>query len=181
MTDGATRALRDAMTRGVRERLILADIRGHRARRCDGLTAYRTVPRLVVLPGTAEQAAHVLATCHGTRRAGGRARETGTGLSGGAMPRADGVVLSLRQSSTASHIGIDPQNRYRARAQPGVRNGLHDVRAGRRAAAVRACITRRTVLAGSPARSAATSPRTPAACALPEIRADRAQHRRLTC
>ncbi|HMW43547.1 MAG TPA: FAD-linked oxidase C-terminal domain-containing protein [Plasticicumulans sp.] len=118
MTDDATRALRDAIARGVPERLILADIEDLRPYECDGLTAYRTVPRLVVLPETAEQAAHVLATCH-ERGVPVVARGAGTGLSGGAMPHADGVVLSLAKFNRI--LGIDPQNRT-ARVQPGVRN-----------------------------------------------------------
>ena len=61
---------------------------------CDGLTAYRTRPLVVALPETEAQIAAVLRTCH---RLGVPvvARGAGTGLSGGAMPHALGVTLSL--------------------------------------------------------------------------------------
>ncbi len=61
---------------------------------CDALTAYRASPLLVVLPETEAQVAAVLQECH-RRRVPVVARGAGTGLSGGAMPHQDGVVLSL--------------------------------------------------------------------------------------
>ncbi|RMD68415.1 MAG: FAD-binding protein, partial [Gammaproteobacteria bacterium] len=61
---------------------------------CDGLTAYRRLPWLAVLPEHKGQVAEVLRLCH---RFGVPvvARGAGTGLSGGALPIADGVLLSL--------------------------------------------------------------------------------------
>src|SRR4029078_5113700 len=61
---------------------------------CDGLTAYRQRPLVVALPETEAQGAAVLKTCHGLGVAV-VARGAGTGLSGGAMPHAMGVTLSL--------------------------------------------------------------------------------------
>jgi glycolate oxidase len=85
---------------------------------CDGLTAFRQRPLVVVLPETVEQVQQILRLCH---QAGVPvvARGAGTGLSGGALPLADGVLLSLAKFS---HIlAIDPEN-LTARVQPGVRN-----------------------------------------------------------
>jgi glycolate oxidase len=85
---------------------------------CDGLTAYRTRPLVVALPETEAQIAAVLRTCH---RLGVPvvARGAGTGLSGGAMPHALGVTLSLAKFNQI--LKIDPLART-ATVQCGVRN-----------------------------------------------------------
>jgi glycolate oxidase len=85
---------------------------------CDGLTAYRQQPLVVALPETEAQVAAVLRACH---RLGVPvvARGAGTGLSGGAMPHADGVVLSLAKFNRI--VAIDPVART-AVVQCGVRN-----------------------------------------------------------
>ena len=85
---------------------------------CDGLTAYRQRPLAVCLPETEAQVQAVLRTCH---RLGVPvvARGTGTGLSGGAMPHAMGVILSLARFNRI--LAIDPASRT-ARVQCGVRN-----------------------------------------------------------
>jgi glycolate oxidase len=85
---------------------------------CDGLSAYRVVPLLVVLPGSTEEVQAVMRVCH----AAGVpvvARGAGTGLSGGALPLGNGVLLSLARLNRI--LDIDPDN-SRARVQPGVRN-----------------------------------------------------------
>jgi len=85
---------------------------------CDGLAAFRQPPLAVVLPDSEEQVRGVLRVCHGLG-VPLVARGAGTGLSGGAMPCADGIVLSL---SKLTHIHeIDPLA-CTARVQPGVRN-----------------------------------------------------------
>ncbi|MEK6686757.1 MAG: FAD-binding protein, partial [Pseudomonadota bacterium] len=61
---------------------------------CDGLSAYRQLPLVVVLPRTEEQIIKVLQLCHATQTPV-VARGAGTGLSGGALPHAQGVLLSL--------------------------------------------------------------------------------------
>ncbi len=61
---------------------------------CDGLTAYRQRPLVVCLPETEAQVQAVLRTCH-RLNVPVVARGAGTGLSGGAMPHAMGVTLSL--------------------------------------------------------------------------------------
>ncbi len=85
---------------------------------CDGLTAYRQCPLLVVLPETVEQVAQVVRHC-AARDIPIVARGAGTGLSGGALPLANGVLLSLAKFTKI--LSIDPLNRT-ARVQPGVRN-----------------------------------------------------------
>ncbi|HEX6704319.1 MAG TPA: FAD-linked oxidase C-terminal domain-containing protein [Albitalea sp.] len=85
---------------------------------CDGLTAYRQQPLVVVLPETEAQVAAVLRTCH-RLDVPVVARGAGTGLSGGALPHALGVTLSLARFN---HIlEIDPRART-ARVECGVRN-----------------------------------------------------------
>ncbi|ACB35518.1 FAD linked oxidase domain protein [Leptothrix cholodnii SP-6] len=85
---------------------------------CDGLTAYRERPLVVVLPETEEQVAAVLRTCH-RLDVPVVARGAGTGLSGGAMPHALGVTMSLAKFNHI--VRIDARART-ARVQCGVRN-----------------------------------------------------------
>ncbi len=85
---------------------------------CDGLTAYRRLPMLAVLPETVEQVQQVLRVCS-RHRVPVVARGAGTGLSGGALPLGDGVLLSLARFNRILHI--DPLART-ACVQPGVRN-----------------------------------------------------------
>lgn len=85
---------------------------------CDGLTAYRQRPLVVCLPETYEEVQAVLQTCH-RLRAPVVARGAGTGLSGGAMPHAMGVTLSLAKFNRI--LDLDPVART-ARVQCGVRN-----------------------------------------------------------
>ena len=85
---------------------------------CDGLTAYRTRPLVVALPETEAQVAAVLRTCHALG-VPVVARGAGTGLSGGAMPDAMGVTLSLARFNRI--LKIDPASRT-AVVQCGVRN-----------------------------------------------------------
>jgi glycolate oxidase len=85
---------------------------------CDGLSAYRQLPMVVVLPGDEEEVRFVLAACH-ELNVPVVARGAGTGLSGGALPHAEGVLLSLARFNRI--LNIDPLART-ARVQPGVRN-----------------------------------------------------------
>ena len=85
---------------------------------CDGLTAYRQRPLMVVLPETYAQVQAVLKTCH-AMDVPVVARGAGTGLSGGAMPHALGVTLSLAKFNKI--LKIDPLART-AVVQGGVRN-----------------------------------------------------------
>jgi glycolate oxidase len=85
---------------------------------CDGLSAYRQSPLVVALPRDEFEVRRVLQTCSALR-VPVIARGAGTGLSGGALPRSDGVLLSLAKLMRI--IDIDPHART-ARVQPGVRN-----------------------------------------------------------
>ena len=85
---------------------------------CDGLTAYRQRPLVVALPETEAQVAAVLKACHALV-VPVVARGAGTGLSGGAMPHAMGVTLSLAKFNKI--LSIDPRSRT-AVVQGGVRN-----------------------------------------------------------
>ena len=85
---------------------------------CDGLTAHRCRPALAVLPASADEVAQVVAAC----AAAGVpfvARGSGTGLSGGALPDADGVLIVM--SRMRAVLEIDPVSR-RAVVEPGVTN-----------------------------------------------------------
>ena len=85
---------------------------------CDGLSAYRHLPMIVLLPETTEQVQAILRLCY-EREVPVVARGAGTGLSGGALPLDNGILLSLAKFKEI--INIDPNNRV-ARVQPGVRN-----------------------------------------------------------
>ncbi|HET8748371.1 MAG TPA: FAD-linked oxidase C-terminal domain-containing protein [Ramlibacter sp.] len=85
---------------------------------CDGLTAYRQRPLVVALPESEQQVQDVLRTCHALE-VPVVARGAGTGLSGGAMPHALGVTLSLAKFNAI--LKIDPVSRT-ADVQCGVRN-----------------------------------------------------------
>ena len=85
---------------------------------CDGLSAYRQLPMAVVIPETTQQIRTILQLCS-ENSVPVVARGSGTGLSGGALPHADGVLLSLAKFNQI--ISIDPLNRT-ARVQPGVTN-----------------------------------------------------------
>jgi glycolate oxidase len=73
---------------------VIASEEAMRPYESDGLTAYRALPMVVVLPETTEQVSAVLAYCH---RDGIKVvpRGAGTSLSGGALPLGDGVLLGM--------------------------------------------------------------------------------------
>ena len=85
---------------------------------CDGLANFRVVPSVVVLPETADQAQGVVRACH---EAGVPfvARGSGTGLSGGALPVSDGVLIVLARMRRILEVDLDNQ---RAVVEPGVLN-----------------------------------------------------------
>ena len=85
---------------------------------CDGLTAYRQRPLVVCLPETYDEVAAVLKACH-QLQVPVVARGAGTGLSGGAMPHALGVTMSLAKFNRI--LDINPESRT-AVVQCGVRN-----------------------------------------------------------
>jgi glycolate oxidase len=97
---------------------VIAGAREMRPYESDGLTAYRQLPMVVVLPDTTEQVAEVLRYCHdeGIRVV---PRGAGTSLSGGALPLADGVLLGMAKFNRVREI--DFANRV-ALVEPGVTN-----------------------------------------------------------
>ena len=114
-----------------RQLLVLAALRNHLPEHallwhgedttpyeCDGLTAYRQRPMIVALPETEAQVAAVLRVC-AEMQVPVVARGAGTGLSGGALPHAQGVTLSLAKFNRI--VRIDPLRQI-AVVQSGVRN-----------------------------------------------------------
>jgi len=85
---------------------------------CDGLSAYTRLPLMVLLPDTEQQVQAILKLCY-EMNVPVVARGAGTGLSGGALPHAGGVLLSLAKFTEI--LELDPNQRI-ARVQPGVRN-----------------------------------------------------------
>ncbi len=97
---------------------VISDAETQRPYECDGLSVYCEMPLIVVLPETVDQVQEVLRICH-RLQVPVVARGAGTGLCAGAMPHAEGVVLSLAKFNRI--LEIDPLART-ARLQPGVRN-----------------------------------------------------------
>ena len=120
----------DAAILGRRERIVaalrtivpgegvIAAERELRPYESDGLTAYRQLPMVVVLPETTEQVAQILRYCHseGIKVV---PRGAGTSLSGGALPLADGVLLGMAKFNRIREI--DFENRV-VIVEPGVTN-----------------------------------------------------------
>lgn len=97
---------------------VIAEEEELRAYECDGLTAYRQLPMIVVLPETTQQVSDILKYCCGN---GVKIvpRGAGTSLSGGALPLEDGITLGLGKFNRI--LDIDYGNRC-VTAQPGVTN-----------------------------------------------------------
>jgi glycolate oxidase len=120
--DAGVLARRDAITRAMREVVsgegVIVDEDERRAYECDGLSAYRQLPLIVVLPETTEQVSAILRYCgeHGVKIV---PRGAGTSLSGGALPLADAITLGLGKFNKI--LDIDWDNRCVV-AQPGVTN-----------------------------------------------------------
>ncbi|MFB3090522.1 MAG: FAD-binding protein, partial [Gammaproteobacteria bacterium] len=108
----------DKLKRLLPKELIIADEELLRAYECDALSAYRQLPSYVVMPESVDQVQAIMRLCH-QENVPVVARGAGTGLSGGAMPVEDGLLLSLAKFNQIVHL--DPDQRI-ARVQPGVRN-----------------------------------------------------------
>jgi glycolate oxidase len=111
-------AARAQLTAVVGERHVITEPDQLRVYDCDGLTGWRAQPELVVLPGSTEEVQGVLRTCseHGIPFV---ARGAGTGLSGGALPVAEGIVISLARMNRILEVDLASQ---RVVVQPGVAN-----------------------------------------------------------
>jgi len=120
--DQATLARRDTIVAALRAIVpgegVIATEREMRPFESDGLTAYRQLPLVVVLPDTTEQVSRVLRYCH-EQNIKVVPRGAGTSLSGGALPLEDGVLLGLSKFKRIREIDYD--NRV-AVVEPGVTN-----------------------------------------------------------
>src|SRR3954447_10941701 len=111
-----------AVVRAVRAALppsgVISDHTELRTYECDGLAHYRVTPALVAMPETTEQLAAVVRACseHGVPFV---APGSGTGLSGGALPRADGVLVVTSRMRAIQEVRPEDQ---RAVVDPGVVN-----------------------------------------------------------
>ena len=114
MSDQVIERLRRALPAGA----VLSSQEELKPYECDALTMYRQTPLAVALPADEAQVVAVLRLCR-EARVPVIARGAGTGLSGGATPRQDAVLLSLARLNRI--LSIDPLARS-ARVQPGVRN-----------------------------------------------------------
>jgi glycolate oxidase len=85
---------------------------------CDGLTNFRVIPAAVLLPASADQVQRIVAICHREKIAF-VARGSGTGLSGGALPCDNGIVISIARMNHILEIDIPNQ---RVVVEPGVIN-----------------------------------------------------------
>ena len=97
---------------------LVTDEAGLKTYECDGLSAYRELPLAVVLPETTDEVARILDLCQ-RHRVKVVPRGSGTGLSGGALPLKDGVLLGLGKFNRI--LDIDYANRC-VTVQPGVTN-----------------------------------------------------------
>jgi glycolate oxidase len=115
---GRITALVPALSEIVGAGNVITDPLQLRTYECDGLTSHRATPALVVFPSSAGQVASVVRECarHGVPFV---ARGSGTGLSGGAVPREDGVLVVM--AKMRSILEVDPVAR-RAVVEPGVTN-----------------------------------------------------------
>ncbi len=120
--DAKTLARRDHIVAALRRIVpgegVIDNPDGLRPFESDGLTAYRQVPLVVVLPQTVEQVSQVLAWCH-AENVKVVPRGSGTSLSGGALPLEDAVLLGLSKFNQV--LDIDYEDRL-AVVQPGVTN-----------------------------------------------------------
>ena len=108
------RELREAVGPGA----LISDRAERGTYQSDGLKSYVVMPGVVVLPASAEQVAAVVRACH-RGRVPFVARGSGTGLSGGALPVEEGVLIVLTRMNRILHI--DAENRI-AVVEPGVTN-----------------------------------------------------------
>ena len=107
-----------ALRAALPERCVLSDPEDTRPYECDGLAAYRQLPMVVTLPDSEAQLLAILAICR-ELKVPIVPRGAGTGLSGGALPIADGVVVSTARLNRI--VRVDQYART-AVVQPGVRN-----------------------------------------------------------
>jgi glycolate oxidase len=111
-------SLIDDLRRACGDEHVLVDHHQLRTYESDGLLQYAQLPRAAVLPGSAEEVAAVVRACH---EAGVPwvARGSGSGLSGGALPIEEGVLIVLTRMRRILEVDLDNQ---RVVCEPGVTN-----------------------------------------------------------
>lgn len=97
---------------------VVSSLEERRTYESDGLQSYRATPGIVVLPETAEQVQAIVRLCH-AERVPFVARGSGTGLSGGALPLEEGVLISLTRMRRILEVDLANQ---RIVVEPGVTN-----------------------------------------------------------
>ncbi|HUP97057.1 MAG TPA: FAD-linked oxidase C-terminal domain-containing protein [Usitatibacter sp.] len=110
--------VREALATALPKGAVLVDREALKPYECDGLSAYRATPLVAALPATEDEVADVLRIARQTKTPV-VARGSGTGLSGGALPLANGMLLSMAKFNRV--VDVNPAARL-ARVQPGVTN-----------------------------------------------------------
>ncbi|HEY3922354.1 MAG TPA: FAD-binding protein, partial [Gaiellaceae bacterium] len=113
-----SRAFRDAVVEIVGAGGTISEPDQLRTYECDALTGWRAIPELVALPVSAGQVQRLVAACH-SHKVPFVARGAGTGLSGGALPVAGGLVISLAKLNRVLEVDLD---RGVVVVEPGVTN-----------------------------------------------------------
>src|SRR5690349_11650966 len=111
-------AVRAEFSAVVGDRHVISEPEQLRVYNCDGLTGWRAQPELVALPGSTDEVQAVVRIC---AREGLPfvARGAGTGLSGGALPVTEGIVISLARMNRILEVDLESQ---RVTVEPGVTN-----------------------------------------------------------
>ena len=110
------RELREAAVDALGRDAVISDLEQLRTYECDGLTGTRVVPALVILTSSTQHVQEAVRLCN-TYEVPFVARGAGTGLSGGALPVADGVVISLQRMNRVLEIDLEGE---RVVVEPGV-------------------------------------------------------------
>src|ERR1700704_4051603 len=111
-------ALLDELAAIAGDEHVLVDRDQRRTYESDGLLQYAVVPGAVVLPGSAEEVQRIVAACH-RADVPWVARGAGSGLSGGALPVAEGVLIALTRLRRILDVDLENQ---RVVVEPGVTN-----------------------------------------------------------
>jgi glycolate oxidase len=115
---GLSPAFTADVERALRPGQVIREPEQLRTYECDGLTGHRVIPGLVVLAESTADVQALLRACN-AHEVPFVARGAGTGLSGGALPVAEGIVISLARMKRVLEVDLDAQ---RVTVEPGVTN-----------------------------------------------------------
>ena len=118
MAEPLTAAFLDAVRAALREEDLVSEPEQLRTYECDGLTGHRVMPALVVLPRSTVEVQRIVRLCN-EHLVPFVARGAGTGLSGGAVPVAGGIVISLARMNRILEVDLESG---RVVVEPGVTN-----------------------------------------------------------